>query len=136
MPLSEQEQRLLEEMERGLYHNDSDFVATVGGTSLRPNYRSIALGVLAVVAGIGGLIAGVAVQQLWIGILGFVVMFAGVLLATSPGKAARRLSSSGFSSSGKSASGTKGSRPSGSGKSGRCFMDRLNDRWDRRQDGN
>ena len=30
MPLSEQEQRLLEEMERSLYHNDADFVATVG----------------------------------------------------------------------------------------------------------
>jgi hypothetical protein len=134
MPLSEQEQRLLEEMERGLYHNDSDFVATVGGSSLRPNYRSIALGVLAVVAGIGGLIAGVAVQQLWIGILGFVVMFAGVLLATSPGKAARRMSS-GFPTSGKSSSGTNGSR-TGAGKSGRGFMDRLNDRWDRRQDGN
>ena len=29
MPLSEQEQRLLEEMERSLYQNDSDFVARV-----------------------------------------------------------------------------------------------------------
>lgn len=129
MPLSEQEQRLLEEMERGLYHNDSDFVATVGGSSLRPNYRSIALGVLLVVAGIGGLIAGVAVQQLWIGILGFVVMFAGVLLATSPGKAARRLSGPGFS-------GAQSGRKPAARPSGRGFMDRLNERWDRRQDGN
>ena len=30
MPLSEQEQRLLEEMERSLYHNDADFVSAVG----------------------------------------------------------------------------------------------------------
>jgi hypothetical protein len=132
MPLSEQEQRLLEEMERGLYHNDADFVATVGGTALRPNYRSIAVGVLAVVAGIGGLIAGVAVQQLWIGILGFVVMFAGVLLATSPGKAGRRMSARGASGPG----GPRGTnRQSPSRPSGRSFMDRLNERWDRRQDG-
>ncbi|TFD78012.1 DUF3040 domain-containing protein [Cryobacterium fucosi] len=122
MPLSEQEQRLLEEMERGLYHNDADFVSTVGGSPLRPNYRSIAVGVLAAVAGIGGLIAGVAVQQLWIGILGFVVMFAGVLIATTPGKSARRMAA------------TPLRRPS-QGTTDKGFMDRLNERWDRRQDG-
>ncbi|TFC52057.1 DUF3040 domain-containing protein [Cryobacterium sp. TMT1-21] len=122
MPLSEQEQRLLEEMERGLYHNDADFVANVGGSSLRPNYRSIAIGVLAAVAGIGGLIAGVALQQLWIGILGFVVMFAGVLIATTPGKSGRRMT------------GPPRRQPT-QRTADRGFMDRMNDRWDRRQDG-
>jgi len=43
MPLSEQEQRLLDEMERNLYRNDADFVAAVSGRG-RPNYRSIVLG--------------------------------------------------------------------------------------------
>ena len=122
MPLSEQEQRLLEEMERGLYHNDADFVSTVGGSPLRPNYRSIAIGVLAAVAGIGGLIAGVAVQQLWIGIVGFTVMFAGVLIATTPGKSARKMS------------GPPLGRPAQRSPD-KGFMDRLNERWDRRQDG-
>ncbi|MBC7441092.1 MAG: DUF3040 domain-containing protein [Ramlibacter sp.] len=122
MPLSEQEQRLLEEMERGLYHNDADFVANVGGTTLRPNYRSIAIGVLAAVAGIGGLIAGVALQQLWIGIVGFIVMFAGVLLATTPGKSARRMTG-------------PPRRQSTQSAPERGFMDRMNERWDRRQDG-
>ena len=125
MPLSEQEQRLLEEMERGLYHNDADFVATVGGSSLRPNYRSISLGVLAAVAGIGGLIAGVAIQQLWLGVLGFVVMFAGVLIATTPSKSARQMSAA-----------APRSRPNQQQRSSqRGFMDRMNERWDRRQDG-
>ncbi|MBG6058358.1 hypothetical protein IWX89_001800 [Cryobacterium sp. MP_M3] len=123
MPLSEQEQRLLEEMERGLYHNDADFVSTVGGSPLRPNYRSIAIGVLAAVAGIGGLIAGVAVQQLWIGILGFIVMFAGVLIATTPGKSARRMGAPPLR------------RPAQQRSADKGFMDRLNERWDRRQDG-
>ena len=126
MPLSEQEQRLLEEMERGLYHNDADFVATVGGSSLRPNYRSISLGVLAAVAGIGGLIAGVAIQQLWLGVLGFIIMFAGVLIATTPGKSARGMSAA-----------SPRSRPNAQQQrsSQRGFMDRMNERWDRRQDG-
>jgi hypothetical protein len=123
MPLSEQEQRLLEEMERSLYHNDADFVATVGASHLRPNYRSIALGVLIAVAGIAGLIAGVALQQLWLGIVGFAVMFTGVLIAVSPGKTLKHPGRAGRSGS---------SSPRGS--SGDGFMNRLNERWDRRQD--
>ncbi|WP_104082047.1 DUF3040 domain-containing protein [Cryobacterium sp. Y11] len=124
MPLSEQEQRLLEEMERSLYHNDADFVASAGVSRLRPNYRSIAIGVLLAVAGIVALILGVALAQLWLGILGFIVMFGGVLIAVSPGKAMGSVS--GPSS--------PGHRPT-QAKSNQGLMDRLNDRWDRRQDG-
>jgi hypothetical protein len=126
MPLSEQEQRLLEEMERSLYHNDADFVATVGASRLRPNYRSIALGVLLAVAGIVTLIAGVALQQLWLGIVGFAVMFTGVLVALSPSKSGRRVGTARPSAS----------RPTQGGSSDSGFMDRLNERWDRRQDEN
>ena len=50
MPLSEQEQRLLEEMERSLYNNDSDFVATVGNRGGRPNYTLVVVGVLGLAA--------------------------------------------------------------------------------------
>lgn len=124
MPLSEQEQRLLEEMERSLYHNDADFVASVGVSRLRPNYRSIAIGVLLAVVGIVALIAGVALQLLWLGIVGFVVMFTGVLLALSPGKTIK----------GMSAPAAPGRRPT-KGRPDQGLMDRLNDRWDRRQDG-
>lgn len=126
MPLSEQEQRLLEEMERSLYHNDADFVATVGATRLRPNYRSIALGVLLAVAGIVALIAGVALHQLWLGILGFAVMFTGVLVALSPSRSSRRAAPQRPSAA----------RSSKSGSTEQGFMDKLNDRWDRRQDEN
>jgi hypothetical protein len=111
-------------MERSLYHNDADFVASVGVSRLRPNYRSIALGVLLAVAGIVALIAGVAIAQLWLGILGFVIMFGGVLIAVTPGRAIRSVP--GPSSPGR--------RPA-QAKSNQGFMDRLNDRWDRRQDG-
>ncbi len=132
MPLSEQEQRLLEEMERGLYSNDADFVASVGGVRLRPSYRSIVIGVLTAVVGIGILVAGVALSQLWLGVLGFVVMFGGVLLTITPSKSSRRLGATSTSGQGKSR-GPVGAR--GAGRSDQGFMDRLNERWDRRQDG-
>ena len=128
MPLSEQEQRLLEEMERSLYHNDVDFVSTAGVTRLRPNYRSVVLGVLLAVAGIGALIAGVALQQLWLGVLGFIIMFAGVLIAITPGGSVR----GGSGRASVDRPGTESRQRTGPRKG---FMDRLNDRWDRRQDG-
>ncbi|HEY6799846.1 MAG TPA: DUF3040 domain-containing protein [Agromyces sp.] len=125
MPLSEQEQRLLEEMERNLYRNDADFVHAVGGVrGRRPNYRAIVLGILLAVAGVGALIAGVALQLLIIGIVGFALMFAGVLLAITPSR--------------RGAAAAPPTDPSTAAKPGRSsggFMDRLNERWDRRQDG-
>ncbi|GAA1811770.1 DUF3040 domain-containing protein [Agromyces neolithicus] len=125
MPLSEQEQRLLEEMERNLYRNDADFVHAVGGVrGRRPNYRAIVLGVLLAVAGVGALIAGVALQLLVIGIVGFALMFAGVLIAITPGKSGAAAPAP-----------SEGPAPQGKGRSGGGFMDRMNDRWDRRQEG-
>ena len=125
MPLSEQEQRLLEEMERNLYRNDADFVHAVGGVrGRRPNYRAIVLGVLLAVAGVGGLIAGVALNILIIGIVGFALMFAGVLIAITPGKSGAAAPAP-----------TEGAVPQGKRRSGGGFMDRMNERWDRRQEG-
>ncbi|MFF2389952.1 DUF3040 domain-containing protein [Agromyces sp. NPDC058104] len=125
MPLSEQEQRLLEEMERNLYRNDADFVHAVGGVrGRRPNYRAIVLGVLLAVAGVGALIVGVATQILIVGILGFALMFAGVLVAITPSKRGAAAPAPNEQSSG-------AAKP----RSGSGFMDRMNERWDRRQDG-
>lgn len=120
MPLSENEQRLLEEMERSLYHNDADFVAAVGNHGGRRNYRTIVIGLLVALAGVALIIAGVALRQPIIGVVGFVVMFVGVLLALSR---PRQLGGASASEPTPSAA-----RPG--------FMDRLNERWDKRQDEN
>jgi hypothetical protein len=122
MPLSEQEQRLLDEMERNLYQNDADFVATVSGRGGKPNYRSVVIGALIALAGIAILVTGVVVNLPLIGLLGFAVMFAGVLLAVAP---PRRLATPVTKPRAKS---TAGGRRQGS------FMDGLNERWDRRSD--
>ena len=126
MPLSEHEQRLLDEMERSLYHNDTDFVSTASSGLRRPNYRAAALGALIAVAGIAALVAGVVTQITVIGVVGFIVMFAGVLIALSPRK---KSGPADMPAQARPTAGTPAGRQAG-------FMDRLNDRWDKRQDGN
>jgi len=118
VPLSEHEQRLLEEMERSLYHNDADFVATVGNRGGRRNYRTIVLGILIAILGVGVIITGVALSIAAIGIVGFVVMFVGVLLALSTPKMSGDV--------------PQPDVPRAASRPG--FMDRLNERWDKRQD--
>jgi len=127
MPLSEQEQRLLEEMERSLYQNDSDFVARVTRRQGRPTYTSITLGVLGALAGVAIVIVGLVVKMPLLGILGFVVMLAGVLFALRPGMRAPKAKAP---RAGKPSAGGN-ARPSQGGGS---FMDRMNDRWDKRND--
>jgi hypothetical protein len=119
MPLSEQEQRLLEEMERSLYQNDADFVATVSPRRGRPNYTLLVVGVLIAVAGIAVLVSGVIIRQPLVGVLGFAVMFGGVLLAVAPPRRAGGAAEPAFGS----AKPRRNSR----------FMDRVNERWERRQ---
>ncbi|WP_294181422.1 DUF3040 domain-containing protein [uncultured Schumannella sp.] len=119
MPLSEQEQRLLDEMERSLYHNEADDVTTVGAPRGRASFTAILLGSIAGVLGLGLLLTGVIAQQPIIGVLGFALMFAGAVFAITPPLRFRVLAS------GRSAA-PRGERAS--------FMDSLNDRWDRRTD--
>lgn len=132
MPLSEHEQRLLDEMERNLYQNDAEFVAKVGGARFRPAYRSISFGVALCVIGVGALIAGVLLKMTPLGLAGFALMFAGVLLALTP---ARRAGGSGAAASRRSGA-TRGGGKQARGKQGPVrFMDKLGERWDKRQDG-
>ncbi len=124
MPLSEQEQRLLEEMERSLYHSDADFVATVGSRRGRLNFRAAAIGALLALAGIAILITGVAIRQPLVGIVGFMTMFAGVLVCFVPSQRVH-------SEVGDSKVPPIQSRGSGT-VSQHGFMERLSDRWERR----
>ncbi|GAA1590513.1 hypothetical protein ACIFOC_02278 [Leucobacter aridicollis] len=83
MALSEHEQRLLDEMERRLYQSEADLLPASTGVPRRFNYRSLVLGTLLALAGIGLLIGGAAMQQLWLGLIGFVAMLGGVLVMFS-----------------------------------------------------
>lgn len=129
MPLSEQEQRLLDEMERHLLHNDADVVSAPSGDRTL-SYRNLVYGAVLLLLGVGALVAGVAlggtldgVLSIVVGVIGFAAMLAGVILAATP---VRRTTAAGTRAA-KAAKPTR--QASGS------FMDRMNDRWDRRQDG-
>ncbi|GAB3617636.1 DUF3040 domain-containing protein [Okibacterium endophyticum] len=126
MPLSEQEQRLLDEMERNLYRNDADVVSTSGDHRGRPTYRSIALGSVITIAGIAALVAGVIMQLAVVGIVGFAIMLAGVMVAITPTRVA--------SDHEPSAEDRLHAAKAGGSKRNVNLMDRLNDRWDKRQD--
>ena len=77
MPLSEEELRLLEQMERALVEEDPKFASTLRGTSLRSmaRRRAILAGVC-FVAGIAVMMTGVVAQLIPVGIIGFLVMLA------------------------------------------------------------
>ena len=72
MPLSEHEQRLLDEMERNLYGRDAD-VVSASGAGLRPNYRALTLGSVLAVVGVGVMVTAVMMQIIVLGVIGFVI---------------------------------------------------------------
>jgi len=128
MPLSEQEQRLLDEMERHLMNKDADVVsAPREGQTL--SYRNIVYGTVLVLLGLGGLIVGVSTSLIVVGVIAFLVMVAGVVLAVTP---ARTSIADVLSADTSAPPGGRGGSKKSTGSSS-SFMDRMNDRWDRRQ---
>lgn len=144
MPLSEREQALLEQMEQALYAEDPRFAAQLANPS-QPRRRSrLVIGVLGVVAGLGIVLLGVTMQQIWVGVLGFLVMVAAGVYALTTGtrkaslgtvredgsvqhhtRPRRRLHRPGTPQGGPS-----GHHPRQSG----TFMQRLEKRWDDRRE--
>ncbi|MBV9847166.1 MAG: DUF3040 domain-containing protein [Kutzneria sp.] len=89
MPLSEHEQRLLDQIERALYAEDPKFATTVRGARLRrPSRRRRLYGIALFAAGVALLVFGVIVPLKLasipiVSVLGFLVMFLGALLTLS-----------------------------------------------------
>ncbi|GAA4440217.1 DUF3040 domain-containing protein [Actinokineospora soli] len=86
MPLSEHEQRLLDQIERALYAEDPKFASTVRGARLRkPSRRRKLQGIALLVVGAVLLVTGVMLPKLGgvpvVSLLGFLIMFGGALLA-------------------------------------------------------
>jgi hypothetical protein len=92
VPLSDHEQRLLEQIERALYAEDPKFASTVSSTDLRTHARRrIRRAIVLLVLGLGGLLAGVMTSTIALGVAGFCFMlFALVYAASQYKKAAGR----------------------------------------------
>ena len=84
MPLSDHEQRLLEQIERALYAEDPKFASTVSSTDLRTHARRrIRRAVVLLVLGLGGLLAGVMTSTIALGVVGFCFMLFALVYAAS-----------------------------------------------------
>ncbi|MDT4938792.1 MAG: hypothetical protein QOG80_2463 [Pseudonocardiales bacterium] len=77
MPLSEHEQRLLDQIEQALYAEDPKFASAVRSARSRSRLRrSIVLAVVGVVAGLGMVLVGLVTSLIVISVIGFVLVVA------------------------------------------------------------
>jgi DUF3040 family protein len=84
VPLSEHEQRLLEQIEQALYAEDPKFASSV--RSARPRSRTrtmLALSVIGVVAGLAIVLVGLTKNIIPVGVVGFVLIVGSCLAAVS-----------------------------------------------------
>lgn len=133
MPLSDNEQKLLEQMERALYAEDPKFASAMRGANRRPRAgRRFAVGGAGIVFGLVLLVLAVAplgknpLTSVLVGALGFVCMLAGTAYAVSSqrkGPIGIVGATGTVRQSNKSPSRTRGT-----------FMQRLEQRWERRRD--
>jgi hypothetical protein len=123
VPLSEEEARLLHQLEQSLAAEDPDFASTLRGSKFLAHNRRVAvLAVLGFLGGVALLFGGAVSAMTWLGVLGFVVMLGTAYVFVL---AWRR----GIGPGEEGGDEPSAQKPPGS------FVDRLEERWQRRQDG-
>ncbi len=131
MPLSEHEQQLLEQMEQALYAEDPKFASQMQGAGAKAAARRrIASGVVGAIVGLVLVLVGVQTALWWVGGVGFAIMVAAVAFAVTP---PRRKAALGTVQPDGSVRRSTSTRPK-QGKTSGSFMNRLEERWDRRRD--
>ena len=130
MPLSEHEQRLLDQIERALYAEDPKFASTVRSTDLRTHMRK-RMRRAAALFGVGFVLLLAGIQEPVVGIGGFVVMLLGLVLALSAWKRLNGGGATTLTSVDGGAQRTTRSKKKKAGSSG-SPKDRLEERWKRR----
>lgn len=127
MPLSEHEQRLLDQMEQALKVEDPKFASHMVAHPGRSRFRRrITVGVGGGVVGLALVIVGMATGHIWLGVVGFAVMVAVGAYVFKPGHQ-RELGTVQDDGSVSAAHPRRQTRTNGS------FMQRLEERWDRRR---
>jgi len=127
VPLSDHEQRLLEQMERALYEDDPKFASSLrSGHGASLNRTRIALGSLGAVAGLVIVVVGVAIAIPLVGVLGFAVMVASAFWAWTGTRSEGPVPAGGTPAT-PGASRSKGAQS--------AFMARMEERWRQRREG-
>lgn len=128
MPLSEHEQRMLDQIEQGLYAEDPKFAHAVRATDPHVLYkRRLLKAALGFLIGVTLLMAGVISKMIPVGVGGFVVMLACCMWAFSSWK---RMSSGAGGDAAPRGGGGRQPR-----RARRSFMERMEERWRRRREG-
>ena len=130
MPLSEHEQRMLEQMERALYAEDPKFASALRGSDLRGRYRRRAfLGIFGIVVGLALLPVGIGSKLPLVSVAGFLIMLGSAIWAITNW---RRVPLAGESAGPAAAAPAARGRKAKAPKVG--YMDRLEERWRRRRE--
>ena len=132
MPLSENEQRLLEQMEQAMYAEDPKFASAMRGRSTRARQRRrFLLGGVALVVGLVLVVVGVAFSMVPVAVVGFVMMLAGAAFAAAPDRKGGPVGA--VDASGQTS--PRRRRPAKGSASRESFIARMEQRWDRRKEG-
>ncbi len=124
MPLSEHEQRQLEQIEQALYADYPRFANAVRASDPRVHYkRRVVQAAFGFIIGVGLLLAGVITTYVLIGVAGFVVMLAASMWALTSYRHMTGVAT------GRSPARERRSKPANTG-----LMERLEERWRRRQE--
>jgi hypothetical protein len=137
VPLSDHEQRQLEQIEQALYRENRRLGRLVRSSDPRVHYkRRVVQAASGFVVGAGMVAAGVILPHLvWLAVGGFVLMLACGIWALNSWRhmAGTALGVAGQAPAGKRRRGRKNKNR---GKAGRgAMMERLDERWRRRQEG-
>ncbi|TWE12997.1 DUF3040 domain-containing protein [Rudaeicoccus suwonensis] len=132
MPLSEHEQRLLDQMEQALKAEDPKFASHMVSSRLSHRLgRRAVIGGFGVLAGLALVLVGVMSAQIWVGAIGFACMVAAGAYGLTPG----RTQLGTVQADGSVTPAAPARRPSVSSRQRTTgsFMQRLEQRWDRRR---
>ena len=131
MPLSEHEQKLLEQIERALVDDDPKFASQVRTGDRRVKARrKLQLGAALVVVGLAVLVGGVALPNVPLGVVGFLLMFGGAALGVLNYKNATGAVQGG--ATGPAAPAGRNAKGRGSKARKQPLKDRLEERFRRR----
>jgi hypothetical protein len=133
VPLSEHEQRQLEQIEQALYAEHPRFARAVRASDPRVHYRRrVIQAAVGFLLGVGLLVAGVAIKDLWIGVAGFVVMLACSMWALSSYRHMTGITTG--RAVGRERRERRDRRGRAAGHPSQGMMERLEERWRRRQE--
>jgi len=135
VPLSENEQRLLEQMERALYAEDPKFASQLRGRDPRSNFRRrMVLAAFGLVVGVVLLMTGLVAQLILVSVLGFVAMLASAFFAVTSYRGLSNANRLGVVDGAGAV--RRPQQAAARPRDRRGLMDRFEQRWNRRRDDN